>query len=234
MRGGGINILAGTAVVFDLDGTLVDSGTDIAAAANHARVALGLSALDPPVAIAYVGDGVQRLLERVLAHDPIAGPDARIVIAAELETGLARFREHYAAHLLDSTGLYPGIGELLDQLVDRRLFIATNKPRSFTLAILEGLRIRGRFEQVVAGDDGVARKPDPAHVAACLAGTGITADQVTLVGDSTNDILAARAFGCQAVGVTWGLVPAAELMAAGPDALVDDAAGLAAVLGVGG
>jgi phosphoglycolate phosphatase len=233
MRSRADNILEGTTIVFDLDGTLVDSGRDIAAAANHARLSLDLPPLDSSVAIGYVGDGVQRLLERVLAHDPVAGPGARCVSEAELAAGLAGFREHYAAHLLDSTVLYPGIAELLDRLVERRLFVATNKPRSFTLAIMRGLGIADRFERIVAGDDVAGRKPDPAHLAACLAGTGLTAGQVTVVGDSPHDILAARAFGCRSVGVTWGLVAAVVLAAAGPDALVDDVAGLAAVLGAG-
>lgn len=221
------------AIIFDLDGTLVDSGADIAAAANAARVALGLPALPTAVAVGYVGDGVQRLLERVLAHDLATGSTTGEVAAPSLAAGLARFREHYGRHLLDRTRLYPGIAELVASLRGRRLFVATNKPRDFSLAILGGLGLDGVFERVVAGDDTPARKPDPAHLAACLTGTGLSASDVVVVGDSPNDVLAARAFGAASIGVTWGLVDRRALAEARPDVLVDDAPGLARALGVG-
>ena len=220
------------AIIFDLDGTLVDSGADIAAAANQARLAAGQPPLPASVAIGYVGDGVQRLLERVLSHDLATGQAGSQVTAEQLEAGLGRFAAYYAEHLLDRTRLYPGIAHLLTRLVDRRLFLATNKPRRFTLAILAGLGLAELFERVVAGDDVVLRKPDPAHLKACLAGTGLQPEQVVVVGDSPNDVLAARALGSRAVAVTWGLVPRQILAAAGPDALVDRAGDLACELGV--
>ena len=83
-----------------------------------------------------------------------------------------------------------------------------------------------------AGDDGPARKPDPAHLQACLAGTGIAPDRTVMVGDSPNDVLAARGAGMPSVAVTWGLTPREALVAAGPTALVDDAATVAGLLGV--
>jgi phosphoglycolate phosphatase len=229
-----MSVAAGSArpaVIFDLDGTLVDTGADIAAAANVARQASGLEPLPAAVVTGYVGNGVQRLLERVLGHDLETGRRRDDVPAAAVAAGLARFAEHYAAHLLDCTALYPGIAELLAALRDRPLFLATNKPRRFTLAILAGLGLDDRFRRVVAGDDVTARKPDPAHLAACLAGTDLPPREVVVVGDSPNDVLAARGLGCRVVGVTWGLVPVARLAAAEPDALVDDARALARELG---
>lgn len=220
------------AIIFDLDGTLVDSGADIAAAANQARLAAGQPPLPAAVAIGYVGDGVQRLLERVLSHDLATGQAGGQVTAEQLEAGLRHFAAHYMEHLLDRTRLYPGIADLLRTLVDHRLFLATNKPRRFTLAILAGLNLAELFERVVAGDDVARRKPDPAHLKACLAGTGLRPEEVVVVGDSPNDVWAARALGSRAVAVTWGLVPRSILADAMPDALVDRAGDLARELGV--
>ena len=221
-----------TAILYDLDGTLVDSGADNAAAANHARRAAGLTPLSEAVAVGYVGDGVQRLLERVLAHDPDAGGPDRVLAEGELASGLASFFEYYEEHLLDRTVLYPGVAELLSALAGRRLLVATNKPRRFTLAILTGLGIAGSFERVTAGDDAPVRKPDPAHLAACLAGTGIDPDCSVMVGDSPNDVVAARGLSMRSVAVSWGLVERDRLVAAEPDVLVDRVEELARELGV--
>ena len=217
-------------ILFDLDGTLVDSGRDIAAAANHARVAAQLPPLPDPVAIGYVGDGVQRLLERVLAHDLTTGEPQLPVTPDQLACGLIDFAAHYERHLLDRTLLYPGIADLLAGLSDRRLMVATNKPRRFTLAILAGLGIADRFERVVAGDDVAARKPDPAHLRACLEGTGITPGESMMVGDSPNDVLAAQGLDMRSVAVTWGLVARQRLVAARPWALADDVPALARLI----
>lgn len=222
----------GRAVIFDLDGTLVDTGADIAAAVNVAREALGLAPMAAPAVISCVGDGVQRLLERVLAHDPLTGRSDGSVPAAVVQAGLSHFAAHYERHLLDHTALYPGIVDLLAALSDRPLYVATNKPRRFTLRIMDGLGIARLFRRIVAGDDVPSRKPDPAHLAACLAGTALQPADVVVVGDSRNDVQAARGLGCRVVGVTWGLEPVDRLIAAAPDALVDDVQALVRELGV--
>ena len=218
------------AVIFDLDGTLVDSGADIAASANVARTRAGLPPLAAAVAIGYVGDGVQRLLERVLGHDEATGQPTRPVTPAELAAGLDAFADHYVDHLLDRTTPYRGIPELLTSLGERPLMVATNKPRRFTLAILEGLGMAGMFLRVVAGDDAPRRKPDPAHLLACLDGTGLTPDHTVMVGDSPNDVWPARELGMRSVAVSWGLVARARLQEVRPDVLVDDVSQLAAAL----
>ena len=215
------------AIVWDLDGTLVDSGTDIAKAANMARQGAGLPLIPEDIAISYVGDGVVKLLERVLGH---GGSSA--VTGQELEVGLAHFNTHYEQHLLDETDLYPGIRDVLAAFSDRPLFLATNKPRRFTMAILEGLGLGGVFQKVVAGDDAPRRKPDPAHIHACIEGTGLLPSLLTVVGDSPNDILAARGMGARSVAVTYGLVPGARLAAENPDVLVDRVEDLAGALGL--
>jgi phosphoglycolate phosphatase len=208
------------AFVFDLDGTLVDSSRDIARSANFTRIHFGLPELPEPVITGYVGDGVGLLLERALGHGGVPVDPRR---HAE---GMAVFADHYGRHLLDDTRLYPGVLEVLRRFAVFPLMVATNKPRAFTDAILRGLHIDGAFWKVVAGDEAPARKPDPAHLAAALAGLDVAPPGVVMVGDSPNDIMAARAFGAVSVGCTYGLVAAGRVKAAGPDLLIDSFAEL--------
>lgn len=208
------------AFIFDLDGTLVDSRRDIAAAANVARAAVGLGPLDEPVLRGYVGDGVALLLRRVLGHD--AGPG---LLADQddprLAPALAAYLDHYGRHLLDHTRPYDGVAEMLARLPRVPLAVATNKPGGFSRAILAGLGLAGSFRCVVGGDEAPRRKPDPAHLRACLAGLDVAPAAVVVVGDSPNDILAARALGAVAVACAWGLAPAAALRALAPDHLLE-------------
>ncbi len=201
------------ALVFDLDGTLIDSGRDIAASANFTRVRFGLPRLDEEIAVSYVGDGVAKLMERSLTVDGVLPTPERI------EDGLAVFREHYASHLLDTTTLYPGVLDTLMHFHRLPLMIATNKPRDFTETILSELHIDAAFRRVVTADD-AARKPDPEQIALCCEGLGVEPGEVAVIGDSPNDIRAARAYGAMAVGVTYGLKPAGVVKAEGPDVVL--------------
>ena len=202
-----------SAMIFDLDGTLIDSGRDIALAANFARGHFGLETLDEATAVSFVGDGVDKLLERILTVDGVA-PEPET-----LAEGLAVFRDHYGRHCLDSTVLYPGVIETLMHFHRLPLMIATNKPRVFTDRILEGLHVDGAFRRVVTADE-APRKPDPAMLATCLEGLDVAPAEVAVVGDSPNDVQAARALGAVAVGVTYGLKPAGVIRAEGPDAVL--------------
>ncbi len=219
------------AIIFDLDGTLVDSGQDVARAANAARRELGRDPLPEAVAIGYVGDGVEILVRRALAHGTSASPAH--VAADDVAAGLAAFRVFYTAHALDHTHCYPGIEAMLDACRGRPLFVATNKPREFTRQILDALELAGRFARVVAGDDVPARKPDPVHLAACLAGYDVPPARVAVVGDGVTDVRAARAFGAVAVAVTYGLTPRERLLAATPDLVAESPLDVARVLGLG-
>ena len=203
------------AFIFDLDGTLVDSGRDIARSANAVRIHFGLPELDEPRAVSFVGDGVVKLLERSLAADA-APPDAE-----RLAEGLDVFRDHYGRHCLDDTRLYPGVLDVLRRFSRYPLMVATNKPRAFTLQVLEGLNVAGAFRRIVCGDDVEERKPDPAMLARALEGLDLDPADVAMVGDSHNDVLAARAHGCIAVGCAYGLGDPGRLRAAGPDHVID-------------
>lgn len=221
------------AIIFDLDGTLIDSAADIAAAANAARAHFGLPELPLPVVTGYIGDGVQTLMRRMLAPtaaprlhgEPDATPTEEMVAA-----GLTVLREYYGRHCLDRTVLYPGIAALLQRLRGIPLAVATNKPRRFTEQILRGLYIGDHFRRVVASDDVTHLKPHPEALQRCLDGLAVAADAVVVVGDSPNDIIAARALGAVAVGVTYGLTPPAVIAAARPDRTVANVGELTALL----
>ena len=199
------------AFIFDLDGTLIDSGRDIALSANFVRGHFGLPELAPDVVLAYVGDGASLLVRRVLSHDGAAAPDPQV------DEGLEVFREHYGRHCLDHTRLYPGVLETLRHFRLFPLAVATNKPRAFAVKILDGLKVGAAFRRVVCADDVAHRKPDPEPLRRCLEGLAVPPAQVVVVGDSLHDVQAARALGACAVGAAYGLTPAGRLREAGPD-----------------
>ena len=212
------------AFIFDLDGTLVDSGKDIAISANFARLHFGLPELPEATIRSYVGDGLPRLLTRALGHDARRGltGEAGLPVSPEQHAEATRvFGEHYRRHLLDHTRLYPGVLEMLSRFRGVPMFVATNKPQAFSEEILAGLHVAGAFQRIVGGDIPAARKPDPAHLAATLEGHPFDPASVVMVGDSPNDVNAGRAFGAMTVGCTFGLVPPAVIKTARPDFLID-------------
>jgi len=212
------------AFIFDLDGTLVDSGRDIAISANFARAHFGLPELPEATIRSYVGDGVARLLTRALGHDVRSGltGQAGLPVSPERHAEATRvFFDHYGRHLLDHTRLYPGVLEILSRFRGVPLFVATNKPQSFSEKILEGLHVAGAFQRIVGGDVPPARKPDPNHLEVTLEGHAFDASTVVVVGDSPNDVNAGRAFGAMTVGCTYGLVKPAVVQAARPDFVID-------------
>lgn len=212
------------AFIFDLDGTLIDSGLDIALSANFVRVHFGLPELPVPLVISYVGDGVAKLLTRTLGHDihtGQTGPAGLTVSEERHAEGLKVFADHYGRHLLDHTRTYPGVLEILVRYQRVPQFLATNKPRAFTDSILAGLHLAGAFSKVVCGDETPARKPDPEHLRLCLEGQDIDPAAVVVVGDSPNDIEAARALGAVSVGCTFGLVAPGIVRSAGPDFVIE-------------
>ena len=204
-------------LVFDLDGTVVDSRADLVAAVNHALHELGLSELPPRTLYGYVGDGARVLIERAL------GP----AHADRVPAGFAVFMEYYGAHLLDTTRAYPGMVEALDALRGRgiTLSVLTNKPVGMSRAILEGLGLADRFVEIVGGDSLPVRKPDPAGIEYLRRRSGTVLARMLLVGDSPVDVLTARAAGIAFTGVAWGLAPEA-LRAANVERVVEHPAEL--------
>lgn len=183
------------AVIFDLDGTLIDSREDLAAAANAARAALGLPLLSLPTIVSYVGEGVERLIERLT-------PGGQVDQRAAAQ---AAFSAHYAKHCCDRTRPYPGIAQVLAELeaTGWRLGVATNKPTIFAQRILDRLGLARWLPVVVGGDRG--KKPDPAPLRAVLVELGAQASVSWMVGDHHTDIHAGRAAGCRVLWCAWGI-----------------------------
>jgi phosphoglycolate phosphatase len=205
-------------LVFDLDGTLVDSVRDLAAATNAAlaRTAPEAPAVPLEVVMSFVGEGARRLVERSLRYAGLDMPP---------EAVLPAFYECYAERLLDSTQLYPGIEEALESLHGCTLAVLTNKPGGFSRAILDGLGVLSRFARVWGFDDMPAGKPDPTGLLRLMSELDAERADTWMIGDSAVDVRTARAAGTRVAGVTWGLDPAG-LRAAAPDHLIDEASAL--------
>jgi phosphoglycolate phosphatase len=208
-------------VVFDLDGTLVDSRADLTAAVNHVLQSFGLPQLPPEIVAGYVGDGARALVQRALgtAHGD------------RLDDGLLRFLDYYGAHVLDQTRPYLGVPEMLAALAARDVTLAvlSNKPEALSRTILDGLGLASRFVAVLGGDSLPARKPDPAGVDYLRTLTSTPIDRVLVVGDSLIDLHTAAAAGVAFCGVTWGFASDA-LRAAGCERLIAHPSELLAVV----
>lgn len=183
-------------VVFDLDGTLVDSSRDLADAGNALLAAYDRPARPTAEIVAMVGDGARELVRRLLAA---AGLDV------PLDDALARFLEHYDERLTATTRPYDGVVGMLDALASRaRLAVLTNKPEAATLRLLDALELSTFFKDVIGGDSPYGRKPDPRGLFALLARADVASGAALMVGDSINDLLVAEAAGVRACLARYG------------------------------
>ena len=188
-------------VIFDLDGTLVDSAADIAVAANAALAGEGLEPVTNEEAARLVGDGARKAVERAFALR--GGP----VDDDALDRGARAFATAYVDPAQPVLGrLYPGVDETLARLATAglKLGVCTNKPQAAAIRTLSALGIGGRFQVLVGGDRTPFRKPDPRHLLACLEPLDGRPETAAMVGDSSNDEEAARAAGAAFVGVSFG------------------------------
>lgn len=205
------------AALIDLDGTLVDSLPDIGCATNAMRHELGLSALPIEKIATYVGKGVEVLVHRALT-ETMGEPAA----PALFERGINSFYRHYRAVNGDQSRAFDGVAEALSDLRDKRIALAcvTNKPRDFTLQLLERTRLLPHFAAIVAGGDTQQKKPDAQPTLhACQALYVAPADAV-VVGDSENDVASARAAGCRVIVVETGYNEGRAVSELGADAIV--------------
>lgn len=203
-------------LLFDLDGTLVDSRADLVTSVNLTLTELGEKELDGERVIGFVGEGARLLVERSLRAVWGREPEA-----FEIEAGLDVFVRHYRKHLLDQTTLYPGVRETLDQLGRYPMAIVTNKPHGLTLALLEGLGLRHHFRSVIGGDSLPERKPSPLMVLEAARQCGVAATRALMIGDSPVDIMAGQRAGAATCGYTGGFRRREELASAGADFLID-------------
>jgi len=201
-----------THLIFDLDGTLVDSKADLAAATNVMLESCGLAPLSIEKVTSYVGDGARVLVERAL------GPEHAHLVPQ----GFAVFMEYYLAHSLDHTRPYDGIPQLLSAARARGIILSvlTNKPEAPSRAILEGAGLAHFFHTVVGGDTLPVRKPDPRGVFHLQKLTKVASEATLLIGDSPVDVKTGEAAGIATCGVTWGF-GAQGLMATPPEFVVD-------------
>lgn len=210
-------------VMFDLDGTLIDSVPDLAEAVDRMLVEMGRAPAGVEKVRDWVGNGARVLVRRALA----GGLDHAAVGEAETEEALARFLDIYAdCHNL--TALYPGVHELLEALSTAavELAVVTNKPERFVAPLLEQVGLGGYFRWIIGGDTLPQQKPDPEALLQVMHLAGVEAAQSLFIGDSRNDVLAARAAGVPCIAVSYGYNHGRPIAEEKPGLVVDSLAEL--------
>jgi len=192
-------------IMFDLDGTLVDSSVDICNAINYAIEGSGIQPVSVQETITLVGEGITKLFEGLTARQNISMANELLV---------DRFLDHYSAHLVDNTTLYPDVRGTLEALSEYVKVIITNKRERSSVSILEALGIARHFDFVVGSDTAPERKPSPVPVNFALSKFGVAPHESVIIGDSSFDIDAGLAAGITTIAVTYGYRPSDELQRA--------------------
>jgi phosphoglycolate phosphatase len=200
-------------IIFDLDGTLIDSLDDLADATNHMLTSLGRAAVNSDQVRSFVGHGARRLVEKAM-------PNA---VAEEIEIGLSIFLAFNEEHIVDKTRLYPGVVETLSALrrAGKALAVVSNKNVALCTKVMTTLQVDGFFECVIGADSLPARKPSPEPLLKVLRDLGVPPEQAAIVGDSINDIAAGKGAGIVTVGCTYGYGDMTEI--ADADYLIESA-----------
>lgn len=200
-------------LIFDLDGTLLDSRQDLADSVNATRAEMGKPPLEHSLVFSYVGNGAPVLIRKAL------GPEAS---DAEVKHALQFFLDYYRDHAVDATELYPGVRAALDRLhaAGMQLAILTNKPVRISEAIMKHFALDSMLFRVYGGNSFAQKKPNPVGIDTLRAEADVTAEQTWMVGDSIVDMQTARNAGVLACGVTYGFQPE-TLKECPPDLLVD-------------
>jgi phosphoglycolate phosphatase len=206
-------------LIFDLDGTLIDSQRDLANSVNASRDHLGLAPIEDKLIYSYVGNGAPVLIRRAL------GPDA---LQTDVDKALEFFLHFYHDHMLEHTTLYPGVRVALDRLHEagHQLAVLTNKPWRISEAIVEGLGLKAHFQRVYGGNSFAEKKPHPVGIDTLVSELNSPRETTIMVGDSSVDIRTARNARVMACGVTYGFQPE-TLKTDPPDLLIDNMTELA-------
>ncbi|MBM4121304.1 MAG: HAD-IA family hydrolase [Nitrospira sp.] len=197
-------------LIFDLDGTLIESKWDIAVSVNLTLAELGLPPRPQEEIFSFVGDGVKRLLRLSVGEEN----------QARYEEALKVFRGHYLTHCLDRTRFYPGVEETLAHFARTHKAVATNKSLEYTTKILEGLGAH-HFAYVVGGDNGFGLKPEPGMLLKVMEALQVSNERTVLVGDSTNDIKGAHNAGIRVCAVGYGMGNREKMAACAPDWFIE-------------
>lgn len=201
-------------LIFDLDGTLVDSKIDLVHSVNATRAHMNLAPISADLVATYVGSGAPVLVRRAL------GPEAS---EADVQRALRYFLDYYREHMLDNTYVYPGVREALDRLHDAgmQMAVLTNKPVRFSQALVQGLGLGSHFFRIYGGNSFEQKKPDPVGILTLLEESGAAKERTIMVGDSNVDVRTARNAQVMACGVTYGFQPE-TFEQDPPDLMVDD------------
>ncbi|HEX9001585.1 MAG TPA: HAD-IA family hydrolase [Blastocatellia bacterium] len=203
-------------LLFDLDGTLVDSRADLANSVNLMLTELGRKTLPDCRVLGFVGEGARLLVERALTATQDFVPQS-----SEIDSALKVFQRHYSEHLLDQTRVYPEVLETLSRLDCCSKAIVTNKPYDFTIALLEGIGLLPHFDVVLGGDSLPERKPSPMMPLEAARRCGVSPSACLMVGDTKFDVAAGKAAGMKTCGYIPGFRGRTELAEAGADFLIE-------------
>ncbi len=194
-------------MIFDLDGTLINSGLDIANSVNYSLNELRMDTLDTETIIGYVGDGVHTLLEKSLGRQ-----NGQLVNRA-----VEIFSAHYSEHMLDTTELYPGVRDVLERFSDKKKIIITNKRQKFTDKIIRALEIYHYFDEIIGADKTPFRKPEARLLLPVLERYKPYSDKTVVIGDGINDILLSKNCKVMCCAFLNGLSQRRDLEALEPD-----------------
>ncbi len=224
---GGQSVFEVKAVVFDLDGTLIHTAPDLVQAVNKMRRDMHMPELSDDLVMTWIGNGAVRLVKRALTESWDAEPDAEL-----FARGHALFHDHYLRGVCEHSAPYPDVREALEDLQARgfRLACVTNKPMAFTEPLLEELELDRFFDTVLSGDSLTEKKPHPMPLLHVCDLFHIQVQEAVVVGDSANDIQAAKAAGLPVICVNYGYSQGMDLTKLDPDAMIDSFRDLAAVL----
>lgn len=212
----GVKKMSYKCLLFDLDGTLVDSRADLANSVNLMLTELGRDPLSSCRVLNFVGEGARLLVERSLSASAEIPPQPD-----EVDHALKIFQHHYREHLLDFTRVYPEVEETLSSLSHVPKAIVTNKPYEFSVALLEGLGMLSQFQVVLGGDSLPERKPSPMMLLEAARSIGVSPSACLMVGDTKFDVVAGQAAGMKTCGYVPGFRGRTELAEAGADFLIE-------------
>jgi phosphoglycolate phosphatase len=194
-------------MIFDLDGTLVTSGADIAASVNHTLKMMGLPTIEDRLILEFIGDGVKKLIERSLSpalHD-------------RFEEAMTLFSQHYQEHMLDTTTLYPGVLEVLQHFYNKNKVILTNKRHHFAAGLSDALQLTPLFDEIIGADSTSYIKPDARLADVIMRRFQAHPDRTVVIGDGVNDILLAKNAGLLSCAFLNGLTGREKLLNLKPD-----------------
>jgi len=199
-------------LIFDLDGTLADTGRDLADAVNHTRAHFDLPALPDLLVYSNVGRGVEHLLRQSLPRES----------SEHFQEVMQVFLTRYESHLLDATVLYPDVHKMLNYFRDKKRVVVSNKMHRLTVGVLRGLGVETLFDAILGGDSAMEKKPHPALLNDVLRRFDVPRDRAVIVGDGDTDMEAGKRAGIVTCGVTYGLGDREKLLAAQPDFIIDN------------